>query len=507
VTTVPPSPEPRRTAIISPLVLGDTDYAAPGASEMMLTDDQNRRVVLVELQLAPGADPDSVREEFLTFFSDVFHTGDVPPTPEPVARHYMRCVLTPGEITALVQGGESPTSASTQRARELIYHVWPDFVIKAHLDRSLTTIKADAAARTFGCSGTGVVWGIMDSGIDKDHPHFADHNTLSAEAVKKLHRDFTIPSSPGAAPAPLVDAYGHGTHVAGIIAGHAPRDQSAMRIAFNEPTAQGLPQWAARELADGATLSGAAPKANLVSLKVLDDNGNTLSSVVLNAIDYVRKVNGAGRDLQIHGVNLSFGCPWPPMEYAAGQSPLCRELDLLVGTGVVAVVSAGNSGAAGTTTGMSGDVYGQLSTITDPGNAAMAITVGSVHRYRPHTYGVTFNSSKGPTLDGRRKPDLVAPGERITSAATGELVAGVEPLEPSPSDPPHVARYREDSGTSMSAAHVSGVIAAFLAVRTEYVGQPQLVKQLFMDTATDLGRHEFYQGAGLIDLMRALSNT
>ena len=66
-------------------------------------------------------------------------------------------------------------------------------------------------------------------------------------------------------------------------------------------------------------------------------------------------------------------------------------------------------------------MFGQLSTITDPGNAATAITVGSVHRYRPHTYGITFNSSKGPTLDGRMKPDLVAPGERITSAATGQL--------------------------------------------------------------------------------------
>ena len=96
-----------------------------------------------------------------------------------------------------------------------------------------------------------------------------------------------------------------------------------------------------------------------------------------------------------------------PRDYAAGQSPLCEELDLLVGTGVVAVVSAGNAGAgaagsgAGANVAGTGDVYGQLSTITDPGNAARAITVGSVHRYRPHTYGITFDSSKGPTLDGR----------------------------------------------------------------------------------------------------------
>jgi hypothetical protein len=59
----------------------------------------------------------------------------------------------------------------------------------------------------------------------------------------------------------------------------------------------------------------------------------------------------------------------------------------------------------------------------------------------------------------------------------------------------------------MSAAHVSGAIAAFLSARSEYIGQPDLVKKLFCDSAIDLGRHEFYQGAGLIDLMRALSNT
>ena len=189
-------------------------------------------------------------------------------------------------------------------------------------------------------------------------------------------------------------------------------------------------------------------------------------------------------------------------------------MDLLVGTGVVAVVSAGNSGAgsvsaglAGTVTGESSDVYGQLSTITDPGNAAGAITVGSVHRYRPHTYGVTFDSSKGPTLDGRLKPDLVAPGERITSAATGRSPTAPHRCAPATGDPDDVARYIEDSGTSMAAAHVSGAIAAFLSARTEFIGQPQMVRKLFTDTASDLGRHVFFQGAGLIDLMRAFSNT
>jgi subtilisin family serine protease len=291
--------------------------------------------------------------------------------------------------------------------------------------------------------------------------------------------------------------------VAGIIAGEAPTDQK-LWLAANEPTDQGLPRWVSRQLAEGTTLRGVAPATKLVSLKVLDDDGNTVSSAILEAIDWVRKVNSDGRDIQIHGVNLSLGSDWPPADCAAGQSPICRELDLLLGTGVAVVVSAGNAGAAGALAGPSSDARGQLSTITDPGNTATAITVGSVHRSNPHTYGVTFDSSKGPTLDGRKKPDLVAPGERITSAATGAVVASIAALAPNRKGA--LARYCEDSGTSMAAAHVSGVLAAFLSARPEFIGQPQLVKQIFMDGATDLGRHEFYQGAGLIDLMRALSN-
>ena len=87
---------------------------------------------------------------------------------------------------------------------------------------------------------------------------------------------------------------------------------------------------------------------------------------------------------------------------------------------------------------------------------------------------------------------------------SGALINGIGPLQ---SDIPGIARYVEDSGTSMAAPHVSGAIAAFLSVRDEYIGQPDEVKRLFMANATSLGRHEFFQGAGLIDLMRVLSNT
>ena len=490
---------PVQRRVVSRLLRPGADEAA---QKELVYSIEGRQGVLVELNLPPGAIAEDMREQFSNVFHAAFEQGsEQPPEPLPISSHYMRCLLTPDEVTKLAQQDAGAPGGRT------IYRIWPDFRVHAHIDRSLTTIKSDAAARTYGTSGEGIVWAVVDSGIDQAHPHFAG-GTVNDPVVSHLHRDFTgllaadgkMNDDPAAA---LADPFGHGTHVGGIIAGAGPTDPGKVLIATNEPTSGDLPSWAARTLAPGRTLSGMAPKAHLVSLRVLDASGNTASSVVIEALAQVRAFNANGRQLVIHGVNLSIGCDWYPDEFAAGQSPLCRELDLLVGTGVVAVVSAGNSGAGGTITGGSGDVFGRLSTITDPGNAIHAITVGSTHRSQPHTYGVTYTSSKGPTLDGRPKPDLIAPGERITSAGTGALIDGIGPLQ---SDDPGIARYVEDSGTSMAAPHVSGAIAAFLSVRDEYIGQPEEVKRLFMANATSLGRHEFFQGAGLIDLMRVLSN-
>jgi len=113
-------------------------------------------------------------------------------------------------------------------------------------------------------------------------------------------------------------------------------------------------------------------------------------------------------------------------------------------------------------------------------------------------YGVSYFSSKGPTGDGRMKPDMVAPGEKILSAATGKLL--LDRAEG------RKCEYVEDSGTSMAAPHVSGVIAAFLSVRREFIGEPERVKEIFVGAATDLKRERSFQGAGLIDLMRAIQS-
>ena len=121
-------------------------------------------------------------------------------------------------------------------------------------------------------------------------------------------------------------------------------------------------------------------------------------------------------------------------------------------------------------------------TINDPGNADRAITVGSTHRDMPHIYGVSYFSSKGPTGDGRDKPDLVAPGREDPLGGRGHSALAKARRERDGERPDYV----EDSGTSMAAPHVSGVIAAFLSVRREFIGQPERVKEIFVDTATDL---------------------
>ncbi|MNC90183.1 C5a peptidase precursor [compost metagenome] len=113
------------------------------------------------------------------------------------------------------------------------------------------------------------------------------------------------------------------------------------------------------------------------------------------------------------------------------------------------------------------------------------ITVGATHRFQPHTYGVSYFSSRGPTGDGRIKPDVLAPGERIYSS----VLQG---------------KYDAKDGTSMAAPHVSGVAAMMMARHREFLGQPERIKRILMKTATDLGRERYFQGAGMVDALRAL---
>ncbi|WP_210518995.1 S8 family peptidase [Hymenobacter terricola] len=395
--------------------------------------------------------------------------------------------------------GPTAPNGSQKTGPRAIYHIWTDFKIRAQLNKSISTVKGDAAHAAYSAFGEDIVWAVMDSGIDQTHRHFAEHQNLALTSPLK-HTDFTgAAQAPNGDSAAVRDEAGHGTHVAGIIGGAwVPADDN------DGPTVY------TRQRDDGGTVTyapvplksigGVASKCKLMSLKVLDENGDGEVSNLIAAIAMVQDINGYGRHLLVHGVNMSVGYAFDPEWFACGQSPICVEVDRLVRSGVVVVAAAGNTGYGTAQSQFNGVISAGLPfTINDPGNAEMAITVGSTHREMPHTYGVSYFSSKGPTGDGRPKPDLVAPGEKILSCAAGTLLHDM-------TDQGLKCDYIEDSGTSMAAPHVSGVVAAFLSIRREFIGHPERVKEIFMSTATDLKREKYFQGAGLVDLMRAIQS-
>lgn len=448
---------------------------------------------------------------------------------------YIFAKLTPETIRFLAahvqHGGTQEQPEKPFKDRE-IFMIWPDFDLDAHMHRTVATIKADAARKSFSAEGNGIVWAVVDSGISSDHWHFKRHQNLDLSDVDAAlrHMDFTkdwadvddLPESDreralkAETAEALADRFGHGSHVAGIIAGEyltdpengwaGPGPIPKRGVAFkNEAfvyhkrrTENDEPSYSQTRQ---ARLSGMAPHTKLVSFKVLDDEGRGEVSNIIAALAQIQEINEHGRHLRIHGINLSVGYPFNPEWFACGQSPLCVEVDRLVKSGVVVVVSAGNSGYGTKQTLMTKKMRaGMLMTINDPGNARLAITVGSTHSEKAHEFGPSYFSSKGPTGDGRLKPDLLAPGERIISCGAG---AGTRD-QGRPQDRNRL--YIDQSGTSMAAPHVSGAIAAFLSIRREFIGQPEKVKEIFVNAATDLGRDRNMQGSGLLDLMRAIQS-
>jgi serine protease AprX len=343
---------------------------------------------------------------------------------------------------------------------------------KAYLciDKSVSTTKADSARKLFDISCSDMVWAVLDTGIDARHDAFRKKETrastfytnamgavedpdsnhtriiatydftkfreLLSEVVnsntktktntsekivqqitssntdKKLNKkeindhikaiekdlkdgrmidwsyiapllriphnekEYTVPDNP------------HGTHVAGII--------GANLIAKD--------------------LIGMCPEISLYDIRVFGATGEANEFTILAAIQFIRWLNNQRGGTAIHGVNLSFSMKHEVSSYACGQTPVCEACEKLVADGTVVVAAAGNLGQAyyGIDNGQQDQGFRTVN-ITDPGNANAAITVGATHRSRPHTYGISYFSSKGPTGDGRNKPDIIAPGEKIVS--------------------------------------------------------------------------------------------
>jgi hypothetical protein len=415
---------------------------------------------------------------------------------------------------------EGPILWSVSRNRPVTAAVW----------RSRIAAKADAATRLFRLSCRDVRWAVIDSGIDARHPAFAkrheqesittDGNTPAQSASSRVAHtwnfaqirealsvagpDSAIANNEAGSELSLADsqtdeaataedwvkrgreidwsavapqiviphdhtytppADGHGTHVAGILAS----------------------DWRAEDLPTPGKhdVQGMCPDLVLYDLRAFDDTGRSDEFSILSAMQFVRYLNAHADRPEVHGVNLSFSVRHEVAKYAAGHTPVCEEAHRLVGSGVIVVAAAGNDGRGGyVVKGKVVEGYRTVS-ITDPGNAERVITVGATHRDRPHTYGVSYFSSRGPTGDGRAKPDLLAPGEKITAPVPdGGLQA--------------------KDGTSQAAPHVSGACALLLARHPELIGNPDRVKEILMETCTDLGREPAFQGAGMIDVLRAV---
>lgn len=361
-------------------------------------------------------------------------------------RRFVAARLTPDELSQIAH-----------KHREMrIYAVWKSSIKRKLVHRSARVIQADAARASYGALGDHIRWAVLDTGIRHDHPHFSTHGTI----VEIW--DCTEPGAPKLIPNDA-DRDGHGTHVSGIIAGASPDGQ----------------------------LQGIAPRAKLVVYKVLKNDGTGEDAWIIKALDHIALQNENNSDLAIHGVNLSLGGPYDSTVYGCGFSPICVELRRLWRSGVLVVVASGNEGQIEVNT-PNGEVdLNSPMSIGDPANLEDCIAVGSVHADRPHLYGISAFSSRGPTSDGRIKPDVVAPGERIRSCNSRFRTQNDD-------------LYHEESGTSMAAPHVSGMLAAFLSVRREFRGRPDDVKQILLRTCTDIQRDRYHQGHGIPNLMRML---
>ena len=234
------------------------------------------------------------------------------------------------------------------------------------------------------------------------------------------------------------DDNGHGTHVAGIAAGSGAASNGRFR--------------------------GVAPAASLYVAKVLDANGDGLMSNVMAGIEWAVTQ-------EVHVINLSLGGDTPG-DGTDALSTLCDQVVHQIG--IVICVAAGNNGPAN-------------STIGAPGVARRVITVGAADE----TDHVAQFSSRGPTLDGRLKPDIVFPGTGIVSARAANARVG-RPIQP---------HYAELSGTSMATPHATGAVALLLQANPNL--KPEDVKRALLGGALDLNEMPTAQGSGRGDVLAA----
>jgi serine protease AprX len=306
---------------------------------------------------------------------------------------------------------------------------------------------------TPGYNGTDITVAVIDSGI-------AAHTALGDRVKAHVNLVSSEPTVTG-------DPFGHGTHLAGTIGGAVTKTTTAYA-------------------------GGTAPGVNFVDVRVLGKDGSGYTSDVIAGIDWAT-ANRARYGIRI--INLSLG---HPVVEPVATDPLCAAVARAVSAGLVVVTSAGNYGL--TSTGQK-----VLGGITSPGNSPLAITVGALDTAGTADRGddtVAAYSSRGPTrFDMGVKPDLVAPGTRITSLeSSNNYLVKTYPTW-------HVAgsgtnAYMRLSGTSMAAAVVSGG-AALLLDQNPYLTPAQVKLALQMGTRFMPAEGLIGAGTGSVDFVKS----
>jgi serine protease AprX len=307
-----------------------------------------------------------------------------------------------------------------------IDHLSGDLPVRTFMSVSNKATGADQAwagqsgllgiGSTAPVNGQGVVVAVVDSGISTAHP------ALAKKVVAAVSFVTGDPSTD--------DAFGHGTHVAGIIAG------------IGSVASKVTPLYT----------GGIAPGAQLVNVRVLGADGSGYTSDVIAGIDWVI-ANRAKYNIRV--VNLSLG---HPVAESSLTDPLCAAVYRAVNAGLVVVAAAGNMGR-------SADGHMVLGSIMSPGNSPFAITVGATNTFGTVSRSddaVATYSSRGPTrFDMTVKPDLAAPGNHIISLeAYGSYLPRNYPAVHVAGSGPN--SYMFLSGTSMATPMVSGGAALLL---------------------------------------------
>ena len=366
------------------------------------------------------------------------------------------------------------------------------------LDRLLTPNLSNAApainaysAWQSGYTGAGIGVALVDSGVSS-HP---DLNGGFLGLSRVVWNQNFVPGQLSTA-----DQYGHGTHIAGLIAGDGANSTGSKY---------------------SRTFEGIAPGAHLVNLRVLDQNGQGSDSSVIAAINTAITLRVL---FNIRVMNLSLG---REVYESYKLDPLCQAVEAAWKNGIVVVVSAGNNGRTQASNG-----YG---TVTSPGNDPYVITVGAMKPMGTPTRlddQIASYSSKGPSAgDAVVKPDVVAPGNLLVSLeAPNSTLYNEFPADRVPNNfyinggnASPSSSYFTLSGTSMAAGVVSGAVADMLQKSPGL--NPDQVKARLMKTAwkslplyssytdpvsgiTYTDQYDvFTVGAGYVDLEAALANT